>query len=175
ASRQRGCEDVTLSRAHAKRTQVHNLLEIFDPLRNHIHAHVACEIDKRLDDSRRVAISADGVHEHLVNLDDIDTELQHIGKTAVTGPYIVDCNADAETLQSGNRLAGFSEVFYWIPLGDFEYDLREFNRRTHKDSAYIPDDLRLAEKLARKVERNPQVRTTPDRRPDFHAHLAHQA
>jgi hypothetical protein len=32
-----------------------------------IHAHVACEIDKRLDDGRRIAISADGIDEHLVN------------------------------------------------------------------------------------------------------------
>src|SRR5262249_57107182 len=104
-------------------TQMHNLLEILDALGNHIHAHVARKIDKCLDDGRRIAISTDGIHEHLVNLDDINTELQHVGQAAMACAHIIDCDANAETLQGRDGLPGFGEILDRITLGDFEYDL----------------------------------------------------
>src|SRR5262245_47978797 len=131
---------------------MHDLLEILDALRDHIHAHVACKIDERLDDGRRIPVSTDGVDKHLVNLDDIDAELKHVGKTAVTGAHVVDRYANAETLKCGDCLPGLCEVLDRIALGNFKYDLGEFYRRIHKDVAHVFDDRRLAEKFSRKVE-----------------------
>src|SRR4029077_4897029 len=100
-------EDVSLRQTHAERAQVHHLLEIFDAFGDHIHAHVARKIDQGFDNGCRVAIGADGIHEYLVDLDDVDAKLEHVRKPAVAGTDIVDCNAHAETLQGGDCLSCF--------------------------------------------------------------------
>src|ERR1700730_13271625 len=104
---------------------MHHLFEIFYAFGNHVHAHVPCEIDQRFYDGGGVAVGTDGIHEYLVDLDDINTEFQHVGKSAVAGADVVDGNAHAKPLQCGNDLPGFSEVLDRIALGHFQHDLRE--------------------------------------------------
>jgi hypothetical protein len=45
-------------------------------------------VDQSFDCGDRVAVSADGVNEHLVDLDDIDAKLKHIGQPAVAGAVV---------------------------------------------------------------------------------------
>lgn len=78
-----------------------HLLERLDALSDHVHAHVLREIDQRSDDGVGMVVDADGIDEHLVDLDDIDTELQHIAQSAVTSADVVDGYAHAEALQGG--------------------------------------------------------------------------
>ena len=72
---------------------MNDLLEILHALGDDFHAHVVSQIDQRLDDRRRIAIDADGVDKHLVDLDDIDAELEHVGKATMAGADIVDRTA----------------------------------------------------------------------------------
>lgn len=55
-------------------------------------------------------------------------ELEHVGKAAVAGAYVVDCDANAKTLQGGDCLTGFGEILDRIALGYFKHDLGEFYR-----------------------------------------------
>src|SRR6185312_2700038 len=90
AARQGRREDVALRRANADFAQVHDLLEVFHTFGNDVHAHVVGEVDQSLDDGGRVAVGADGIDEHLVDLDDVDAELEHVGQPAVAGADVVD-------------------------------------------------------------------------------------
>src|SRR6202008_2430373 len=138
-------------RAHAERAQVHDLLEILHALGNHVHAHVPRQIDQRLDDGGRVTVGADGIHKHLVDFDDVDTKLEHIGKPAVAGADVVDGDAHAQSLQSCNDLTGFREILDRVALGHFQHDLRKLDQRICEDVAYIIDDRRLTEELAGEI------------------------
>ena len=54
---------------------MHDLLETLDALGDDFHAHVLRKINQRLDDGVGVAVGADRVNEHLVDLDDVDAKL----------------------------------------------------------------------------------------------------
>src|SRR5581483_2010521 len=113
---QRRGKDVALRRAHAELAQVHDLLEVLHAFRNHVHAHVVREVDQGLDDGGRIAVGADGVDEHLVDLDDVDAELEDVGQPAVAGADVVDGDAYAETLQRSDDLPGLGQVLDRIAL-----------------------------------------------------------
>ena len=102
-----------------------HLLESLDALGHHIHAHVVREIDQRLDDGGGVAVGADGIDEHLVDLDDVDAELEHVGEPAVAGADIVDGDAHAQTLQRGDDLARLGEILDRVAFGHLKDDLRQ--------------------------------------------------
>ena len=57
---------------------MHHLLEALDALRDHVHPRVLREVDERSDDGVGVAVGAERIDEHLVDLDDVDAELEHV-------------------------------------------------------------------------------------------------
>ena len=81
-----------------------------------------------LNDRGRVAVGADGIHEHLVDLDDIDAKLEHIGKAAVAGADVVDGDPHAQSLQGSNDLPGFREVLNGVAFGHLQHHLRKLDR-----------------------------------------------
>ncbi|MSP33253.1 MAG: hypothetical protein EXR03_10650 [Pseudolabrys sp.] len=112
------------------------------------------EVDQGLDDGGGVAVGADGVDEHLIDLDDVDAELEHVGQPAVTGAGadVVDGDAHAEPLEGGDDLTGFGEVFDRVALGQFQHDLRQLDRRAGEDIAHIFHARVAAEQLAGEIE-----------------------
>src|SRR5262245_2919375 len=102
---------------------MHHLLEIPDAFGHHIHAHVARKIDERFDDGGGIAVGADRIHEHLVDLDDVDPELEHVGKPAVPSADIVDRDSHTKALQGGNSLPRFGKVLDRVALCYFQHHL----------------------------------------------------
>src|SRR5262245_50245261 len=160
--RKRRGEYVALRGAHAKRPQVHHLFEILDAFGDHIHAHVARKVDERFDDGGGIAIGADSIHEDLVDLDDVDPELEHVGQPAVAGADVIDRDTHTKALQGGNDLPRFGKVLDRVAFGYFQHHLWKLDRRARKDVADVLHDRRLAEQLAGKIERDFQVRTSAD-------------
>src|SRR5262249_29872950 len=109
--------------AHAKLPQMHHLLEILDAFCHHIHAHVARQVDERFDDGGGIAVGADRIHEHLVDLDDVDPELEHVGKAAVAGADVIDRDTHAKALQRSNNLPRFGKVLNRVAFGYFQHHL----------------------------------------------------
>ena len=60
---------------------------------------------------------------YLVDLDDVDTKLEHVRKPAMAGTDIVDCDAHTETLQGGDCLPCFGEIHDRITFRHFQHDL----------------------------------------------------
>src|SRR5262245_20027126 len=158
ASRKRRGEHVTLRGAHAKRPQMHHLLEILDAFGHHIHAHVARKIDERFDDGGGIAVRADSIHEHLVDLDDVDPEREHVGKPAVPGATtsiairtprpckaVIVCRVSVK-FSIGSRSVPSSTTCENL-IGELAKMLRT--------SLTI---VKLAEQLAGKIERDSQIR-----------------
>ena len=72
------------------------------------------------------------VDEHLVDLDDVDAELEHVGQAAVAGADVVDRDAHAEALQGGDDAAGLGQVLDRIALGHFQHDLRQIESASRR-------------------------------------------
>ena len=98
-ARQGRREHIALRPADAAFAQMLHLLEGLHTLGDDLHPHVAREAHQRLDDRRGISFSIKSIDEHLVDLDEIDAELEHVGQAAVTGAEIVDPDVHAEPLQ----------------------------------------------------------------------------
>ena len=81
------------------------------------------------------------VDEHLVDLDVVDAELEHIGQAAVAGADIVDRNLAAEFLQRRDHAPRRCQVVERLALGDFKHDLRQPRSASREDLAHLRDDL----------------------------------
>ena len=173
-TRQRRREHVALRLADAAFAQVLHLLEGLDPLGDDLHAHVAPEADQRLDDRGRIAFGADRIDEHLVDLDEVDAELEHVGEPAVPGADIVDPDMHAEPLQRGDHAARHGEVFERLALGDFEQHLVSAIGDPREDRADILDDRLVDEVARRQIEADLELRPCADRRAGLDTDAPHQ-
>ena len=124
-ARQRRREHIALRRADAALAQRNHLLERLDALGDDVHAHVARKIDQGFDDGHRGGFVPERVDEHLVDLDDVDAELEHVGQTGMPCPDVVDRNLDSQSLQSRDHAAGRCQAVERLTLGDFKHNLRQ--------------------------------------------------
>ena len=85
-------------------------------------------LDQGFDDRGGIPFSIKSIDEDLVDLDEIDAELEHVGQAAVTGADIVDPDAHAEPLQCRDDAPCDVEIVERLALGDFEQDLARRNR-----------------------------------------------
>ena len=114
---------------------------------------------------------ADGVDEYLVDLDDVDAELEHIGQPAVAGPDVIDGDAHAKPLESRDGLPCRGEIFDRVALGHFQHHLRD--RRAGKNFPHVLDDSLVAKQLTGEIERDLECRPAADRATCFGANPPH--
>jgi hypothetical protein len=76
-----------------------DLIEILHAFRDNFHPQIAGEIDEGFDDGRGIALGAHGIHEHLVDLDDISAEPEDVGQAIMPGADVVDRDPHADSLQ----------------------------------------------------------------------------
>ena len=91
----------------------------------------------------------------------------------MAGADVVDRDLDPQSLQRRDHAAGRGQVFERLPLGHFEHDLGQSDRRAFENLAHVRNDLVVLEMPGREIEPDLQKRPLDHRRADLVAHRPH--
>ena len=139
-----------------------DLLEGLHPLGDNFQAHVASKAYQRVQDGGGITFSSNGINKHLVNLDEVDAELEHVGQPAVTGAEIIDPDTQTEALQCGDHAARRGEILERLALSHFEQHLGQRDRRAAEDRRHVLDDCLVHKVPRRQVEADGEMRSRAD-------------
>jgi hypothetical protein len=88
------------------------------------HAQAVRQTHDRFHQRAGVVRAVHPLHELPVDLQIIDRQFLQVAQRGITGPKVVEGNADAQTLQFPELPGGFPDILHDHALGNFQIQLR---------------------------------------------------